>query len=575
MEDLSEESVSTSLPTRIIENLRLLRKESKLCDFTIEVEDVQFRVHQTLLAACSDYFRAMLTSDSKEAKQGRVVIQDINATTMGAVLDFFYSSKVNLSNSNVQEILFAASFFQIAPLVDISVEFIKQRVEVDNCVGVLNVADRCNLEDLRKQALCYCLEEFEKVVDNEEFLELDEDILVEIISSPELDVSDESQVFQSIVRWVDADPDRRKPKLLKLLSCIRFIYLKPHTLVEISSHSYIRESDLCRDLLEDAKNDLILHSQLAVDYTKFDSRAREPQRLKQRIYALGGWTNDYRPIEKMEVYNPYSDTWVEGPPMSTARCGVGAAILGDYLYAVGGHDGEAYLNSVERFDIRTGIWHQDVKPMFKARSSVGVVALNGYLYTFGGQSSTEPISDVERYDPIRNTWERLVPMREKRLGAGVAVVNGLIYVVGGCTEPNRILDSVEVYNPVEDNWKILPYPLQISRKHLGCAAYNGSVYAVGGRGDYGELDSVERYHVSTHEWQEVPQMSKARSGIGLVTLDDKLYAIGGHNGDLRLNTMEVYDCKRKEWSLKTSMLFERLGGGYAVYSGMKTRLKQN
>lgn len=38
-------------------------------------------------------------------------------------------------------------------------------------------------------------------------------------------------------------------------------------------------------------------------------------------------------------------------PMSKRRCGVGVAVLNDLLYAVGGHDGQSYLNSIERYDI--------------------------------------------------------------------------------------------------------------------------------------------------------------------------------------------------------------------------------
>lgn len=35
--------------------------------------------------------------------------------------------------------------------------------------------------------------------------------------------------------------------------------------------------------------------------------------------------------------------------MSKRRCGVGVAVLGDFLYAVGGHDGQRYLKCVERY----------------------------------------------------------------------------------------------------------------------------------------------------------------------------------------------------------------------------------
>lgn len=36
-------------------------------------------------------------------------------------------------------------------------------------------------------------------------------------------------------------------------------------------------------------------------------------------------------------------------PMSKRRCGVGVVVLCDLLYAVGGHDGQSYLNSIERW----------------------------------------------------------------------------------------------------------------------------------------------------------------------------------------------------------------------------------
>jgi len=35
--------------------------------------------------------------------------------------------------------------------------------------------------------------------------------------------------------------------------------------------------------------------------------------------------------------------------MSKRRCGVGVSVLNDLLYAVGGHDGQSYLNSIERY----------------------------------------------------------------------------------------------------------------------------------------------------------------------------------------------------------------------------------
>ena len=44
--------------------------------------------------------------------------------------------------------------------------------------------------------------------------------------------------------------------------------------------------------------------------------------------------------------------------MSISRDAVGVCLLGDKLYAVGGYDGQTYLNTVEAYDPQTNEWTQ-------------------------------------------------------------------------------------------------------------------------------------------------------------------------------------------------------------------------
>lgn len=69
-------------------------------------------------------------------------------------------------------------------------------------------------------------------------------------------------------------------------------------------------------------------------------------------------------------------------PMSKRRCGVGVAVLFELLYAVGGHDGQSYLNSIERYDPQTNQWSCDVAPTTSCRTSVGVAVLGAYRFSF-------------------------------------------------------------------------------------------------------------------------------------------------------------------------------------------------
>lgn len=57
-------------------------------------------------------------------------------------------------------------------------------------------------------------------------------------------------------------------------------------------------------------------------------------------------------------------------------CLAGVGVLEGPLYAVGGHDGWSYLNTVERWDPQARQWSY-VAPMSSHRSTVGVAVLNG------------------------------------------------------------------------------------------------------------------------------------------------------------------------------------------------------
>lgn len=64
--------------------------------------------------------------------------------------------------------------------------------------------------------------------------------------------------------------------------------------------------------------------------------------------TVGGWCSGDA-ISSVERYDPQGSEWRMVAPMSKRRCGVGVAVLNDLLYAVGGHDGQSYLNSIERY----------------------------------------------------------------------------------------------------------------------------------------------------------------------------------------------------------------------------------
>ena len=59
-----------------------------------------------------------------------------------------------------------------------------------------------------------------------------------------------------------------------------------------------------------------------------------------KVYIVGGQIYDqnvFAVIRAVEAYDPATNSWSILPTMFTARHGVNVAIIGDKLYAIGGH----------------------------------------------------------------------------------------------------------------------------------------------------------------------------------------------------------------------------------------------
>lgn len=65
------------------------------------------------------------------------------------------------------------------------------------------------------------------------------------------------------------------------------------------------------------------------------------------------WNSTFLPSAGFVRYDPKTNQWSSDvAPTSTCRTSVGVAVLGGYLYAVGGQDGVSCLNIVERLVLR-------------------------------------------------------------------------------------------------------------------------------------------------------------------------------------------------------------------------------
>jgi len=76
-------------------------RSSFLCDVVLIVNGTEFPAHKIMLASCSPYFHAMFTC-FEESKQHKVVLKDIDSKALELLLEYIYTSKVQITEDNVQ-----------------------------------------------------------------------------------------------------------------------------------------------------------------------------------------------------------------------------------------------------------------------------------------------------------------------------------------------------------------------------------------------------------------------------------------------------------------------------------------
>lgn len=82
--------------------MRCNDRRHMLCDVLLIVDELELPAHRAILAACSHYFYAMFTGDLSEAKAERIVLQQIDGGALSMLLDFMYTSEIQVTEDNVQ-----------------------------------------------------------------------------------------------------------------------------------------------------------------------------------------------------------------------------------------------------------------------------------------------------------------------------------------------------------------------------------------------------------------------------------------------------------------------------------------
>ncbi|XP_043825639.1 zinc finger and BTB domain-containing protein 49 isoform X2 [Dromiciops gliroides] len=108
----------------LLQQLHEQRIQGLLCDCMLVVKGVCFKAHKNVLASFSQYFRTLFQNSS--GQKNDVFHLDIkNVGGIGQILDFMYTSRLDLNQDNIQTMLDIAQCLQIQNVLNLCHTFLK------------------------------------------------------------------------------------------------------------------------------------------------------------------------------------------------------------------------------------------------------------------------------------------------------------------------------------------------------------------------------------------------------------------------------------------------------------------
>ncbi|XP_022792409.1 kelch-like protein 2 [Stylophora pistillata] len=539
MENLPPIAVTEQNPfcLEMMKRLNIQRKQGQLCDITlITKDDQELKAHRNVLSAASPFFCKLLQSDMRENREGVVRFEEISGSVMEDVLEFIYTGTVEVTQENAEELVAATNYLIVPNLKTISGRYLQHQMCKSNCISTFYFAEKYDCEELVSESKSFIHENFASVAVMDEFLSLEAKEVERWISSDEIVVKTEADVFQIAERWVEHNKSERKAGFEELLRHVRLVFVSRDYLLNVVTNELVRDSADCFRLVSDA----IKLTTFSTD-VDFPQSPRKGLETRAIVAAGGKYACCYVPAKdewkilpelllerdhgtqmitfrdqlymfhscnSVQRYDPVFNGW-SSLDLKMPSFDYLAIVKGD-LYSVG----QPFLfgsflisedkdKVIKKYHVESHLWQTIHTSNPCSRKESCVIGSGKHLYFLGGKSThtSQYVAKAHRFDTVEIKWEEIADMQQARGGAFGVATQEKIFVAGGADEESTVLKTCEVYNVSSNEWHLIAN-LNVYRIHGSMDCLGGTLYVLGGfdqtkkKPEY----SVECYNSTQGKW---------------------------------------------------------------------------
>ena len=539
----------------LIERIDALRRNERFCDVAVAVKDEEFKAHKLVLAASSPFFLSLLESDMKESKEHliKIELEEATAAVIEQVIAYIYTGNVSLTEENSHDLIATADYLILPGLKTLAGEFLKMNLTTENCVFNYYFAEKYQSFGLMEESCKMINANFSEVMGTTEFLGLDVTQVLNWVSSDDVIVAAEEEIFKGILKWVWHNMNERKESFPKLLHQVRLTSI---------SHQFLLNELLNEELIKtnlDCVNFVVECVKFILNGTG-ESSTKPARKCLERnedvIFVCGG--------RKALCYYPSEKKWYQLIDTTLEHRDHSIIQYRDRVYIFSKQKVENNQSQVAEYYMPTTNSWGAIQTKFKWREEFSnLFVLDGHssLYALTNTEAV-PENTIFEYNLDENVWEVCGSGALSRWGAcGVANAH-FVYIMGGTDNENKSITAttkVEKFNPDENVWEELA-PMINARHNAFGAAMNGKIYVAGGiKKENGffpaVLSTCEVYNPSTNEWQILPSLNKPRHSASMVCFKGALYVVGGSKSPSKSTelSVEMYDSDQNKWQVESAI----------------------
>uniref|UniRef100_H3AZY7 Kelch-like protein 22 n=1 Tax=Latimeria chalumnae TaxID=7897 RepID=H3AZY7_LATCH len=553
---------SVAHPLALLNGMVALRDSGTLFDVVIVAEGKPIQAHRILLAASCDYFRGMFAGGLREMQQTEVLVHGVSYSAMCKILHFIYTSELELSLDNVQEILAAACLLQISDVIQFCCEFLMSWVDNENLLEMYKLADLFGLTHLSDQLDSYILKNFPSFSKTETYRQLPLNKVYSLLCSQRLEVNSENEVYEAALHYHYTPEQIERDEVSleeppKLLETVRFPLMEQPVLLRLHDRLTLcplketlaeslryHEEELLQPLLQGPQTQLRSEFHCVVGFGGMYSAPSEV--LSNQAKYLHPQMGEWRPLITTQV-----------PRMSNQ----GIAVLYNFVYLIGGDNNTQGFRAESmcwRYDPRHERWCQ-IQSLQQQHADHCVCVVGEHIYAIAGRDYHEELRAVEQYDPKTDSWTYVAPLQKEvsRFNFCSRTFSGEALGSSVRTQLEYLAHNIQ-HKHTTDKCPAMPrhathaYNMYLFAVTLCSPTSKCAINRMGG-------GKVACYNPVNEQWTTVCQLPAGHGEPGIAVLDNQIYVLGGrsHNLGSRMGYVHIYDAEGDCWkdgpSLKDSI----------------------